>query len=128
MPFLLEKVSYFLDAGLLVGRVCRKALHKFFFPDNAAQLPGKTVNLAVKVEDDIIALVAVREVVALDLHRLHEGGAVAGVFPARGNIGLALLRGDAAAFLLLALAKIFRTVVKDIRAAVFVLGGPHALG
>ena len=54
------------------------------------------MNLAVKVENDIIALVAVGEVVALDLHRVHEGGAVAGFFPARGNIGLALLRGDAA--------------------------------
>ncbi len=75
----------------------------------------------MEIDDDVIARIAAREVIALGLKRLHEGCAVGGFPPACGDVRHRLFGfGDAGALLLLALAQIFlfRAVVVAVTPAV----------
>ncbi len=87
------------------------------------------MDFAVGVDDDVSALVATGEEIALRFESVDEGGAVCGARPAAGDFGHADLFGDAGALLLLLLAEIFLrgALVEAFPTAVLVIARLHAV-
>ena len=87
------------------------------------------MNLAIKIDDDVGTVIASREKIALVFEGAHEGLAVAGVLPKRGDVRAAFGLGDAGALLLLLLAEIFLrgAVVVAVPATVPAVARFHAI-
>ncbi len=108
---------------LVDGMVGEARLEVFRF--YAGELARKTVNFAVKIDDDVGTLVAAGEIIAAGVEGFDERAGVGAFAPGLRDLLHALFFGRAAAFLLLFLGEVlrFRVVGETVLAAVVAHAG-----
>src|ERR1700687_925595 len=112
------------DSQELVDGMVREARLEFF-RFYAGELARKTVNLAVKIDDDVGTLVAARQSVAAGVEGFDERAGVGAFAPGLRDLLHALFFGGAAALFLLFLGEVlvFRRFVEAVLAAIVAHAG-----